>query len=185
MIKTYASKARICKAKGHDPDEWDVRFEEWNGKFVPSGIQLRSYYLDGEKSPLTPYGYSNLERYRRELQQVGKNKIYKSGAIDWTFQVLKTYVSLPGAKACFTFTVSDGQMAGIAIVRSTAVCEISHFLIQMISKRCMQVQVLYTDLWPSAETFWKNVFWSDDARPPGFVSCNQTYHRYISKRCGP
>lgn len=160
VIRTYASKAHMCKMKGGTPDEWTILFEAWNGKFVPSGIQLRSYYLDGDKSPLTPYGYSNQERYKRELQQVGRNMTYKAAAIDWTFQVLKTYISLPGAKACFTLKVSDGQMAGVAIVRSTAVAEISHFLIQLILKRCMKVQILYTDLWPSGEIFWKNIFGS-------------------------
>ena len=158
MIRTYASKAKISQLRGGYPENWSILFEEWNGKFVPSGAQLRSYYLDGETSPLTPYGYSNQERYRRELQQVGKDINYKAAAIDWTFQVLKTYVSLPGAKACFTFKASDGQMAGVAIVRSTAVAEISHFLIQLVSKRSIKVQVLYTDLWPCAETFWKNIF---------------------------
>jgi hypothetical protein len=159
VIRKYASRAIMSRLNDGNPDNWSILFEEWNGKFVPTGAQLRYYYLDGEKSPLTLYGYSNQEqRYKRELQQVGKSINYKAAAIDWTFQVIKTCVSLPGAKACFTFKASDGQMAGLAIVRSTAVSEISHFWTQLISKRSLRVQVLYTDLWPTSETFWKNIF---------------------------
>ena len=158
LVKTYASKAKLSHLKGYKPSNWTIHFSEWNGKFAPSGSQLRSYYLDGEQSPLTSYNYSQYDRYKRELQQVGKNAVLVAGAVDWTFQVLKTYISLPGSKACFTFKVSDGQMAGLAIVPSTALAQVSHFLIHLVTQRHLQIQVLYTDLWPTGEVFWKNIF---------------------------
>ena len=99
LVKTYASKAKRSHLGGGVPSHWTIRFSEWNGKFAPSGSQLRSYYLDGENSPLTTYQFSQYDRYKRELQQVGRNMSVLSAAVDWTFQVLKTYVSLPGSKA--------------------------------------------------------------------------------------
>jgi len=54
---TYASKA------GSGAKDFDVPLEEFVGKFAPSGHQLRCYYQDGDSNPLTPYGYSNEERY--------------------------------------------------------------------------------------------------------------------------
>ena len=152
VVKSYAAKAQRTKRldKGV-PNCWTIKFHEWNGKFIPSGSQLRSYYLDGAQ-------YSNIERCRRELQNVGKNMTYVSAAIDWTFQVLKTYISLPGAKACFTMKVSDGQIAGLAIVKSTALAEISHFVMQLVSKRGLCIQLLYTDQWPVGSDFWEDVF---------------------------
>jgi hypothetical protein len=170
LVKTYASKAQRSRLGGGEPCNWTIKFSEWNGKFAPSGSQIRSYYLDGENSPLTSYQFSQYDRYKRELQQVGKDMSMMSAAVDWTFQVLKTYVSLPGAKACFTFKVSDGQMAGLAIVPSTALSQISHFLIQLVSRRRIQVQVLYTDLWPTGEVFWKNIFGA------GMTGCLGMFH---------
>ena len=170
LVKTYASKAIRSRLGGGDPSHWTIHFSEWNGKFAPSGSQLRSYYLDGENSPLTSYQYCQYDRYKRELQQVGRDMSITSAAVDWTFQVLKTYVSLPGSKACFTFKISDGQMAGLAIVPSTALLQVSHFLIQLVSRRHIQVQVLYTDLWPMGEVFWKNIF------GVGMIGCLGMFH---------
>ncbi len=61
-------------------------------------------------------------------------------------------------------------MAGLAIVPSTALAQVSHFLIQLVSRRSLQVQVLYTDLWPIGDVFWKNIF------GPGMTGCLGMFH---------
>ena len=70
------------------------------GIFPPTGDSIRQYFLASEKSPLTPYGYSNWERYKREMQSVNLEKD-DMAALDWTFQTVKNY-KMPGAKAVFT-----------------------------------------------------------------------------------
>lgn len=158
VVKSFAAKAHRARRNGIMVTNWTIKFQDWNGKFIPSGSQLRSYYFDGAKSPFTMYGYSQVERCQRELQIVGKDTTHISAAIDWTFQVLKTYITLPGAKACFTMKISDGQIAGLAIVKNTALAEVSHFMLQLVSKRGLNLQVLYTDQWPVGSEFWKGIF---------------------------
>ena len=67
-------------------------YSEWTKAYPPSGQAIREYYVLAEQSPNQPYGYSNVERYNRELQGV---KTAGAIAIDWTFQVTKNYL-LPG-----------------------------------------------------------------------------------------
>ncbi|MBV5267159.1 MAG: hypothetical protein JZU67_01275, partial [Burkholderiaceae bacterium] len=111
------------------------------------------------------YGYSNKERYIREIQGVGASldENVKAVVIDWTFQTLKTYRGLPSqAKCIFTMKVVGNRghlTAGAVIVPNTSVAAISHFMIQMITKRPgMRASLIFTDEWPSASTFWKDIF---------------------------
>jgi hypothetical protein len=136
-----------------------VALEDWiGGSYPPSGHSIRACYeQEAEQSQLTSYGFSNVERYEREIQSVTVAVLI---AIDWTFQVVKNYI-LPGAKACFTMCTETGEIAALGIVESTAVSQISHMLQQLVEKRStFRPKVIYTDTWPNGETFWRNIFGS-------------------------
>ena len=130
MVHSYATK---CPSVGGD--DFVISFRDWVGKFPPSGKQLRDYYKLADRSPLNPYGYSNFERYIREIQSVGAEGFRGAIAIDWTFAALKTYFGLVGGKAIFTMKLSTGETALVPIVPTTKVGDVAHALIQMISRR--------------------------------------------------
>ena len=140
--------------------------EEWC-RFPPGGDQLRNYYCQGEQSEHTVYGYSNKDRYVREIQSVGSSpdENVKAVVIDWTFQALKTYKGLgtQGGKCMFTMKVVGDRgkrTAGAVIVPNTAAASISHFMINMVTKRegLQKVALIFTDEWPSASAFWADIF---------------------------
>jgi hypothetical protein len=127
MVSTY-----ISKSPSQNGDDFCISVDEWTRRWAPNGDQIRRYYEAGERSALTPYGYSHFERYTRELQSVGQEEgVSSTAAIDWTFATLKTYFSTT-AKAIFTMKIGDGRTAMIALVSNTSVQQISHLLIQMV-----------------------------------------------------
>ena len=144
-----------------------ISYKDWC-RSPPGGDQLRSYYCQGEQSCDTIYGYSNKDRYVREIQSVGASPDENVTAvvIDWTFQALKTYRGLgtQGGKCMFTMKVVGDRgkrTAGVAVVPNTSAASISHFMINMITKReglKKQVSLIFTDEWPSASAFWKDIF---------------------------
>ena len=95
----------------------------------------------------------------RELQSVSAGKDEKI-AFDWTFQSVKNYKNVPGAKAIFTGNKgSTNEIVTLAMVPTTAASQISHMLLQMIEKReQFNPAVLYTDTCPHNEAFWKSIF---------------------------
>jgi hypothetical protein len=149
------------------PNKFPMEYKDWC-RYPPDGDQLRKYYRQGEQSHDTNYGYSNKERYVREIQSVGssQDENVKAVVIDWTFQALKTYRGLgtEGGKCMFTMKVVGDRgkrTAGAAIVPSTAVAAISHFMTSMVTKReglSKQLSLIFTDEWPSASVFWKDIF---------------------------
>jgi hypothetical protein len=141
------------------------RMSEWllhkifTGGFTPpTPAVLRTYFENAGHSILTPYGHSNFDRYKREMQSVTVSKNEKV-AFDWTFQTIKNY-NLPGAKAVFTGNKgSTKEIITLAFVPSTAASQISHLLIQSREKRNeFEPAVLYTDTCRHNEKFWKLVF---------------------------
>ncbi len=162
-VETFLSKLPDAINLGQP---FPITFKEWC-RFPPSGDQLRNYYRQGEQSSDTVYGYSNKDRYAREIQSVGAhlNEGVKAVVIDWTFQALKTYKGLgpQGGKCMFTMKVvgDRGKLtAGAVIVPNTSAAAISHFMINMITKRdgLKQASLIFTDEWPSASTFWADIF---------------------------
>ena len=138
-----------------------VSYDQFSGGISPpTAPSIRQCFDDAEHSPLTPYGFSNFDRYERELQSVKVDKNEKV-AFDWTFQTIKNY-KLPGAKAIFTGNKgSTNEVVTLAIVPTTAVSQISHLLLQSIKKRQQfSPAVLYTDTCPHNESFWKRIFGS-------------------------
>ena len=91
-VRTYFSKSPCLPF---------LSYEEFTANFFPPNAPaIRRLYEDAEYSNLTDYGYSNFERYKREMQSVRVEENEKI-AFDWTFQSIKNY-NLPGAKAIFT-----------------------------------------------------------------------------------
>jgi hypothetical protein len=82
----------------------------------------------------------------------------KKIATDWTFPVCKNY-NIPDAKCYFTGKKGTSkEVFALAIVRSTAVSQISHFIMQAATQRKQfSPAVHYTDTYPSSKIFWKSV----------------------------
>ena len=125
----------------------------------PNGQSLRALYEEAEYSLLTPYGYSQVERYQRELQQVevGESDIV---AFDHTFAALKCYSDLPGAKAIFTgMKGSTQEVVSLGIVPSTSLADAAHLLQQSKLRRTLfRPSVVYTDTCPHGQEFWQTLF---------------------------
>jgi hypothetical protein len=137
-----------------------ISYEAFSGGISPpTPAAIRQCFLHAERSQLTAYGFSNFERYERELQSVSVGKDEKM-ACDWTFQTVKNYRNVPGAKAIFTANKgSTNEILTLAMVPTTAASQISHLLLQMIEKReQFDPAVLYTDTCPHNEAFWKIIF---------------------------
>ena len=149
-LETYLSRS---------PKQPFVSFDKFlGGVQPPTGAAIREYFNNAERSPLTPYGFSNFARYEREMQSVNVG-IGDSIAFDWTFQTVKNY-NLPDAKAVFTGNKgSTKEIIALAIVPTVKVSDISHLLQQSIKKRSQFApRALYTDTWPNNDEFWKATF---------------------------
>jgi hypothetical protein len=136
-----------------------VSFNEFTSGFsAPSGAAIRQLYLSAYHSVLTPYGYSHLERNTRELQSV---QVQKEDAIslDHTFQVVKNY-KVSGAKAMLTINVGrTNEILGVALVKSTAMSQVSHMLTTMLKNRKkFEPSVLYHDTCPNLHNFFAHLF---------------------------
>ena len=153
----YTRKARTYYLQS--PTSGFVSYEAFTGGVTPPpGASIRASFDDAENSTLTPYAFSNFDRYEREMQSIDVSPNDKV-AFDWTFQTIKNY-NLPGAKAVFTGNKgSTNEIITLAIVPTTAVSQISHILLQSREKRNeFQPAVLYTDTCPHNEAFWKGIF---------------------------
>ena len=135
-------------------------FRSSRDQWPPSPDRLRGLYEKAETSVFTPYGYSNKERYKREMQSVSIGPDEMS-AIDWTFQVMKNY-NLPGATAMFTWNKgSTKEVCTLQAVRDTSVSQIAHAVSEMKQKRVsVKPAILYTDTCPHNMTFWKTILGS-------------------------
>jgi hypothetical protein len=153
----YERKVGVYLAKNPKAD-FVPYWTHIKGLLPPSPSSLRLVFLEAEKSELNPYGYSFLARYELELQAVGVQE-GETLAIDWTFQSIKNYINLPGAKGIFTaMTGKSKEIVAVAIVGSTAVKEVAHLLVEMVRKRPLFApSVLYTDTCPNNDGFWKKI----------------------------
>jgi hypothetical protein len=145
----------LCRS----PTRAFVSFNAFTGGVTPpSAASIRTYFEEAENSTLTPYGFSNFDRYEREMQSVNASGDEKV-AFDWTFQTVKNY-KIPDAKAVFTGNKgSTNEITALALVPTTAAREISHLLLQSREKREEFIPaVVYTDTCPHNEAFWKGIF---------------------------
>ena len=155
-----------------------------NGFYPPSASSLRATFLEAERSPCNPYGYSYKERYSRELQSVmvedGENI-----AIDWTFQTIKNYKNLPNAKAVFTGNkASTREIFTLAIVPSTAHKDIAHCMMEAKKKReKFNPAILYTDTCPSGLPFWRTILGAGLVMRLGLFHLLHRIVDTLNKRC--
>ena len=127
--------------------------------YPPADQECRNIYLEAQTSMLNPEQMSSKDRYERELQMT---QIEELGAGDHTFETLKNYTDLPGAKAIYTVMNEIGQICNMAIVGSQSMKEVAHMFRMMLTKRGPRKQtnkrVFYTDTWPNDAAFYKKVF---------------------------
>jgi hypothetical protein len=145
----------ICRS----PKRGFVSYDAFTGGVTPpAAASIRACFEEAEYSTLTPYGFSNFDRYEREMQSVIVSEEDKV-AMDWTHQALKNF-NLPGAKAIFTGNKgSTKEMFTLGIVPTTAASQISHLLLQIREMRKeFKPAVVYTDTCPHNEAFWKRIF---------------------------
>jgi hypothetical protein len=127
----------------------------------PSDTSIRDLFSTAQKSSLNPYGYSNKERAKCEIQSVQVKKGEKM-ALDWTFATLTNYHNLKSAKAIFTANKgSTKEIVLVALVPSTKVSHASHLLQQAICHRGEEnfcPSVLYMDTCPHNTGYFSRMF---------------------------
>jgi hypothetical protein len=155
VVYTRKLDTYFCRS----PKRGFVSYDAFTGGVIPpSAASIRACFEEAENSKLTPYGFSNFDRYNREMQSVNVSEEEKV-AYDWTFQTIKNY-NLPGAKAVFTGNKgSTKEITTLGIVPTTAVSQISHMVLNSREMRKeFKPAVLYTDTCPHNEAFWKGIF---------------------------
>ena len=159
-------------------------FKEFVGNNLPpSGNSLRSVYVEAEYSHLQPYGYSNVERYTRELQSVNVGT-EDCVAFDHTFQTVKSYYR-SSAKAVFTGCKgSTREITSLLLVQSTKMVDVSHHLLQLTKKRdCFKPKVVYTDTIPNGIESWKSIFGQDVKCRLGLFHFMQRIVKTLESHC--
>jgi hypothetical protein len=148
--ETYLSRSPECK--------WISFVAFTSGITPPTPTLIRTYFQEAEHSTLMPYGFSNFDRYEREMQSVSLSAEDKKVAFDWTFQTTKNY-NLPGANAVFTGNKGyTKEIITLALVPTSAASQISHLLLQSKKGKAFKPAVSYTDTCPHNEAFWKTIF---------------------------
>ena len=166
-----------------DPFKSYINMQAFTGLTnTPSAESIRDLFLSAETSPLTPYGYSNEERFNREMQSV-KVEPNDVVAFDWTHQTLKNYL-LPGAKAIFTGNKgSTKEIISLLIVKSTKASQVAHGLLHARKMReNFAPKAVYTDTCPDNRTFWKMVFGAGVVIRLGLFHLIQRIYRTLDKR---
>jgi hypothetical protein len=129
-------------------------FATWIGIFYPDGAKFRSLYERAQESQLTRTGYSEMERYTREIQSV-ESRV--SIAQDHTMEMIKNYLpsDLGNAKACWTCCNEFGEVAAAVIVKDTKCSQFAHAVEQLARRNNFRPKVMYADTWPNLENFWR------------------------------
>jgi hypothetical protein len=130
-------------------------FEDWLGRYSPDGKCFRDLLEKGALSNLTPFGISDLERCKREIQSVTCRSIF---AQDLTFDVVKNYPSNLGAKAQWDADVETGEIASLVLVPSTKASDYAHAAEALARRPGFRPKVMYSDIWPKGRSFWQMLF---------------------------
>eukprot|EP00980_Cylindrotheca_fusiformis_P011010 scaffold2528_cov62-Cylindrotheca_fusiformis.AAC.1 len=126
----------------------------------PYGEKIRRLYQEAEYSNLQPYGYSNMERYKRELQQVTCRE-GDTLAFDHTFAALRTYKTTSAKAIATAINGRTKEVCFVLNVPSTKLADSAHGIVQAVKKRNMKASVVTTDTIPNGIAFWKRSFGSD------------------------
>jgi hypothetical protein len=119
-----------------------------------TGASLRDLYKNSERSALTLYGYSNHNRYVREMQCVGANLAF---IVDHTFAVTKNYRGKK-AKACFNIATETGEIASAILVENASTEQFSHAAESFSKRHNVIPKIVVSDTWPYGKEFWAALF---------------------------
>ena len=67
---------------------------------------------------------------------------------------MKNYQKRTGAKAAWTVGTGIGEIAAVALVPSTKTEDFAHAAKQLLDRPTFKPLVMYSDTWPSKNTFW-------------------------------
>ena len=81
-------------------------------------------------------------------------------AEDHTHQVLKNYYRRKqlGAEALWDMATETGEIACAILVRSTKTTDMSHAAKQVQKRGRFSPKAMYSDRWPTKDTFWEVLF---------------------------
>jgi hypothetical protein len=146
-----------CKFLGLTKVKKYPELGEWIGEYYPDGAKFRQLYEIAQQSTLTRTGYSEMERYTREIQSV---ECTLTIAQDHTMEIIKNYLpsNINNAKACWTCCNEFGEVAAAVIVKDTKCSQFAHAAEQLARRNNFQPRVMYADTWPHLEKFWKLIF---------------------------
>ena len=181
LLKEYERKLYTFYSLGPTDTIGFMSFREWKGSIkAPDDDIIRQYFEEAERSPFRPYGYSNYDRYKREMQGVCINKD-ESAAFDHTFGPLKNY-RLKGVMATMNKS-STKEIALLAIVPSTKASDVSHLLIAARKNRKeFSPGILYTDTCPNNKQFFGQIFGDSVEMKLGLFHFIQRMVKTLDKR---
>ena len=131
-------------------------YQTYNRRYSPSGSQLRDLKDEASVSILLSTCVPDKERVRREMQSVGCSLTSSS---DHTFELMKNYVKgIMDEKACaHTMGTETGEIASVAIVKSTAQREYSHLAEQCTLRGNWKPKIHVTDNCPVGIALWEQL----------------------------
>ena len=128
-------------------------FQEWVGFPPPSGPTLQALMFEAEQSELTATGVSDYDRHRRELQAVGCKTCFSYDHCAATSKCFKS----AGIKYTWNVTNERGEIMSCVAVGSTKTYDVAHAAEQLVRRDGFKAKVLYSDVWPSGDNFWKKL----------------------------
>ena len=131
--------------------------QDYQGKYMHTGITLRSLYTKGAYSNLTTTGVSNYMRHTREIQSVGCSSAVST---DLTYAVNKNYHSNKfnnGKAATSTITTGEGMKASACIVPGGDSKYIAHQQETFSRRPNVDPKVFVTDDMPRNITMYEEI----------------------------
>ena len=129
-------------------------FEDFIGRYSPTGWDLRELKNFAADSHLHSTGVSDRQRFRREIQSVGCDK---NSASDHTFAFTSNYNALPDKACGHTIGNNYGEIASIAIVKDTKQTSYAHQAEQCTLRPNWKPKVHTTDNCPAGIALWKKL----------------------------
>ena len=163
--ENYASYIVSAKNTGtvsrnFQPASYPKKNNEFLTKFPPTGADIREMFQSACSSPLNPYGYSDNDRHKREIQSVGSlpGDVVTMTAVDHTVEATKNYQSRGGATHIWTCAIQTGEVASAVMVNSSSSKEIAHAAECLARRPYYKPKCLYSDTWPHGKQFWEMIF---------------------------
>ena len=151
-VQNYGSYINWAKDNGWVAKEKvPASYPSYEGDYLtwypPMGKELRNLFLSASKSLFTPYQYAEHTRYLREIESVGRLPSDKviSVIVDHTMSIMENYQKRDrkDATCAFTVGIQDGQIACVAMAKTTALKDVSH-AVEQLARREFSVQRYFT-----------------------------------------